>query len=74
MSKVEIWRVRDFMPIEQCPDPSLDLTSGFFYQGLDYRKLTNLLNLSKRLADGGREPLTIGSMRKNLSSDRYFNL
>ena len=34
-----------------------------------YRELATLLNLSESLVEGGFEPLIIGSMRKNLTTE-----
>ena len=45
----------------------LDVTTPRNSYAWNYRKLATLLTLSESLAEVGLEPLTIGSMRKNLT-------
>ena len=70
MSKIEISTLRSFLLIKQCPGPSsrYGITPCDFY-ALNYREMATLLTLSEALAGGGFEPLTIGSIRKNLTAE-----
>ena len=45
----------------------LDVTSPRDSNAWNYRELTTLLTLSESLAEVGLEPLTVGSIRKNLA-------
>ena len=45
----------------------LDVTTPRDSYALNYRELATLLILSESLAEVGLEPLTIGSMRKDLT-------
>ena len=67
MLKVEIWTLRSFLLIEQRPGPSFDVTTPRDFYAWNYRELVTLLTLSEGSAEVGLEPLTVGSMRKNLT-------
>ena len=47
----------------------LDVTTPRDSYTWNYRELATLLVLSESSAEGGLEPLTIGSMRKNLTTE-----
>ena len=52
---------RSFLPI--------DVATTFDSYARNYRELANLLTLSEKLAEDGFEPLIMGSMRKNLTTE-----
>ena len=73
MFKVDIWTLRSFL---FCLSSSvqvllLDVTTPRESYAWNYRELATLLILSESLAELGLEPLTIGSMRKNLTIESY---
>ena len=47
----------------------LDVTTPRDFYAWNYRELATLLALSESLAEVGLEPLTTGSMRKNLITE-----
>ena len=49
----------------------LDVTIPRDSYAWNYRELVTLLILSESLAEGGIEPLTMGSMCKNLTTDLF---
>ena len=82
MSKVEIWTLRSFLLIEQCPGPSSRCDSTYVHEmytldvprdsyACNYRELATLLTPTESLAEVELEPLTIGSMHKNLTTESY---
>ena len=75
MAKVDIWTLRSFLLIKQCPGPSsqCDHTPRDPYTW-NCRELATLLTLSESLAEVGLKPLTIGSMRKNLTIELSLHL
>ena len=50
----------------------LDVTTPPDSYAWNYRELATLLTLRESLAEGELEPLTIGSMRKNLATEIYL--
>ena len=64
--KVEIWTLRSFLLIDQCPGPSSRCDHTYAWNN---RELATLLTLSEGLVEGRFEPLTKGSMRKNLTTE-----
>ena len=67
MSKVETWTLRSFCLSSSVQAFPLDVTTSRDFYAWNYRELATLLTLSASLAEVGLEPLTIGSMRKNLT-------
>ena len=53
---------------------SLNVTTPRDSYAWNYRELATLLILSESLAKVGREPLTMGSMRKNLTTELSWQL
>ena len=68
MSKVEVWTLRSFFCISSSVQVlPLGVTTPRDSYTWNYRELATLLTLSESLAEAGFEPLTMGSMRKNLT-------
>ena len=69
MSKVEIWTPRSFLLSSSVQVLPLDVTTPRDSHAWNYRELATLLTLSESLAEVGLEPLTIGSVCKNLTTE-----
>ena len=61
--------LRSFLLIEQCPGPSLDVTTPRDSYTWNYREAATALTLSESFTEAGFEPLMIGSMRNDLTTE-----
>ena len=64
--KIDIWTLKAFCLSSSDRVLPLNVRTPCDYYAWGYRELVTLLTLSENLAEGGFEPLAIGSMRKNL--------